>query len=265
MRYLNGPAGDLVDTVLARQTSGGTVAWYLPDRLGTIRDLINNSGSIIDHVDYSAFGTVLDESSPSNGDRMMGFAGMERDTVTGLNLAVNRVENPGTGRWTSQDPLGFAAGDANLYRYVGNRPTEVADPSGLQAPQQNLGHPTLTLVAPGFPIPVYGELPIDPFGPGGPILGPPGEPQPIVIINIPIPPMNIPGIINNQRPGSICFWKNTTILYQGTTITITGPNLTITRPGSPPLIFPRNQITKPLDLTFRTSRADYLRVSFHLG
>ena len=131
MRYLNGPAGDLVDTVLARQSSGGTVAWYLPDRLGTIRDLINNSGSIIDHVDYSAFGTVLDESSPSNGDRMMGFAGMERDTVTGLNLAVNRVENPGTGRWTSQDPLGFAAGDSNLDRYVNNGPTVSNDPAGL--------------------------------------------------------------------------------------------------------------------------------------
>ena len=113
-RYLNGPAGDLVDTVLARESASGTVAWYLPDRLGTIRDLINNSGSIIDHVDYSAFGTVLDESSPSNGDRMMGFAGMERDTVTGLNLAVKRVENPGTGRWTSQDPLGFGGGTSNL-------------------------------------------------------------------------------------------------------------------------------------------------------
>ena len=74
---------------------------------------------------------MLDESSPSNGDRMMGFAGMERDTVTGLNLAVNRVENPGTGRWTSQDPLGFAAGDANLYRYVGNDSVNIADPSGL--------------------------------------------------------------------------------------------------------------------------------------
>ena len=130
MRYLNGPTGDLVDTVLARESAGGTIAWYLPDRLGTIRDLINNSGSIIDHVDYSAFGTVLDESSPSNGDRMMGFAGMERDTVTGLNLAVNRVQNPGTGRWTSQDPLGFAAGDANLYRYVSNDPANRDDPSG---------------------------------------------------------------------------------------------------------------------------------------
>jgi hypothetical protein len=42
--------------------------------------------AFIDRIDYSAFGTVLDESSPSNGDRMMGFAGMERDTVTGMNL-----------------------------------------------------------------------------------------------------------------------------------------------------------------------------------
>ena len=49
----------------------------------------------------------------------MSFAGMERDTVTGLNLAVEREENPGTGRWDSQDPLGFAAGDDNLYRFVG--------------------------------------------------------------------------------------------------------------------------------------------------
>jgi hypothetical protein len=44
MRYLNGPTGDLVDSVLASESSGGTVAWYLPDRLGTVRDLINNSG-----------------------------------------------------------------------------------------------------------------------------------------------------------------------------------------------------------------------------
>ena len=133
MRYLNGPTGDIVDTVLARESAGGTIAWYLPDRLGTIRDLINNSGSIIDHVDYSAFGTVLGESSPTNGDRLMGFAGMERDTVTGLNLAVHRVENPGTGRWDSKDPLGFAAGDADLYRYASNQPTGFRDPRGTQA------------------------------------------------------------------------------------------------------------------------------------
>jgi RHS repeat-associated protein len=135
-RYVNGPTGNLVDTVLGRESAGGTIAWYLPDRLGTIRDLINNSGSIIDHVDYSAFGSVLGESSPSNGDRMIGFAGLERDGVTGLNLAVEREENPATGRWDSQDPLAFAAGDSDLYRYVGNEPTNASDTTGLQEPKQ---------------------------------------------------------------------------------------------------------------------------------
>jgi hypothetical protein len=33
--------------------------------------------------------------------------------------------------YQSQDPLGFVAGDANLYRYVGNSPTNATDPTGL--------------------------------------------------------------------------------------------------------------------------------------
>ena len=127
VRYLPGPMG-----VLSRQTASGTVSWYLADRLGTVGNLIDNSGNIIDHVDFSAFGVVLAETNPSAGDRMMGFAGLERDPVSGLNLAVERAQNPGTGRWTSQDPLSFAAGDANLYRYVGNGVTQANDTEGTQ-------------------------------------------------------------------------------------------------------------------------------------
>ena len=37
----------------------------------------------------------------------------------------------------SQDPIGFAAGDANLYRYVGNGPTGAVDPSGLDERKVN--------------------------------------------------------------------------------------------------------------------------------
>jgi uncharacterized protein RhaS with RHS repeats len=40
--------------------------------------------------------------------------------------------DPTIGRWTSQDPIGFEAGDANLYRYVGNGPTNAVDPTGLK-------------------------------------------------------------------------------------------------------------------------------------
>jgi hypothetical protein len=39
--------------------------------------------------------------------------------------------DPGIGRWLGQDPLGFDAGDPNLYRYSGNAPTNAVDPSGM--------------------------------------------------------------------------------------------------------------------------------------
>src|SRR5262249_951143 len=35
-----------------------------------------------------------------------------------------------SGHWLSQDPLGFAAGDSNLYRYVANDPLGFLDPFG---------------------------------------------------------------------------------------------------------------------------------------
>jgi hypothetical protein len=39
--------------------------------------------------------------------------------------------DPGIGRWISEDPIGFKAGDSNLYRYVANNPVNGTDPSGL--------------------------------------------------------------------------------------------------------------------------------------
>jgi hypothetical protein len=47
-------------------------------------------------------------------------------------LQYNRARyyDPATGRWMSQDPLGFDAGDSNLYRYAKNTPANATDPSG---------------------------------------------------------------------------------------------------------------------------------------
>ena len=41
---------------------------------------------------------------------MMGFAGMERDTVTGLNLAVNRVAESGDGEVDEPGSAGVRGG-----------------------------------------------------------------------------------------------------------------------------------------------------------
>jgi RHS repeat-associated protein len=48
----------------------------------------------------------------------------------GLYRFRHRDYSPTLGRWTTQDPLGFAAGDVNLYRTVFNAPTVYTDPSG---------------------------------------------------------------------------------------------------------------------------------------
>jgi RHS repeat-associated protein len=53
------------------------------------------------------------------------------DPTTGLFNFRNRDYSPTLGRWTRVDPLGYNAGDTNLYRTVGNNPTNWIDPSGL--------------------------------------------------------------------------------------------------------------------------------------
>jgi uncharacterized protein RhaS with RHS repeats len=41
--------------------------------------------------------------------------------------------DPKIGRWISEDPVGFQAADANLYRYVRNNSINATDPSGLDS------------------------------------------------------------------------------------------------------------------------------------
>jgi uncharacterized protein RhaS with RHS repeats len=45
--------------------------------------------------------------------------------------------NPLLGRWMEEDPLGFEAGDINLYRYVSNDPTSMVDPMGTTGSMYN--------------------------------------------------------------------------------------------------------------------------------
>jgi RHS repeat-associated protein len=129
-RYLGGPTAVGVDGVLARDTPSGGMAWYLPSRLGTVGDIVNNSGTVIDHIDYSAFGQVLGETEASTGDRFK-YAGMQYDAVTGLYYDQARWYDPAAGRFITTDPTGFGGGDSNIYRYVGNDSTGTFDPTGL--------------------------------------------------------------------------------------------------------------------------------------
>ena len=57
--------------------------------------------------------------------------GREADSETGLQYNRARYYDPKVGRWLSQDPLGFAAGDGNLTDMSVTPPREAATPAGL--------------------------------------------------------------------------------------------------------------------------------------
>jgi RHS repeat-associated protein len=124
-RYLFGPG---VDQVLADETSTG-VNWALVDNLGTVRDVIDSNGFVLNHISYDSFGIVTGEMNP-DVDFRYGYTGRERDKETGLDYYRTRYYDSTNGRFISEDTIGFNGGDANLFRYVGNNPINFIDPNG---------------------------------------------------------------------------------------------------------------------------------------
>lgn len=102
----------------------------LSDHLGSPRLVVNVAdGTVAQRLDYDEFGRVLLDTNP--GFQPFGFAGGLYDRDTGLLRFGARDYDPQTGRWTAKDPLGFSAGDTNLYNYVFGDPINSIDPTGL--------------------------------------------------------------------------------------------------------------------------------------
>ncbi len=133
--YLTGLA---VDQVFAQEDvtkdlgDASRVLWTIDDNEGTTRWLLDNAAGVASQYSYSPYG------QPTAGDTSLTpflYAGGMYDALTGLqyNSAYGggRWYDPVLGRWLQQDPIGFAGGDYNLERYVGDDPTNGIDPSGL--------------------------------------------------------------------------------------------------------------------------------------
>jgi RHS repeat-associated protein len=137
-RFLWGPAVDQLladETNIPSLTSPGTVDWTLGDNENTIRDVAQYNAStgvtsVVDHIDYNAFGQQLGQTNAAAGI-IFGYTGEYEDSATGLQRNGDRWYNSFTATWMSQDPIGFAGGQANLSEYVGDDPTTWADPEGL--------------------------------------------------------------------------------------------------------------------------------------
>jgi RHS repeat-associated protein len=138
-RFLDGPA---VDQLLAeehvhydslsQQIVSDAVDWLLTDNQGTVRDVaVYSSGvtSIADHLAYDSYGNILSQTNSAN-QPFFTYTGKHLDAATGLYYYNARWYDSATGKFIGQDPLGFAAGDMNLYRYCGNNPVNYTDPTG---------------------------------------------------------------------------------------------------------------------------------------
>ena len=133
-RMLNGPGAN---NALADENGSGTVSWFLKDRQGTTNDVIQynsstNTTTVVDHLVYGAFGNITSQTN-SAYQPLFAYTGQMWDSAAGLYYYHARWFDPSTGRFISQDPIGFVAGDANLYRYVGNNAMNANDPTGKDA------------------------------------------------------------------------------------------------------------------------------------
>jgi RHS repeat-associated protein len=116
-----------LDEVFTRTDPAGVQA-LLMDALGSTVATANNVGVVGTQYSYQPFGATT-ATGPASGNAVQ-FTGRENDG-TGLYYHRARYYHPTLQRFTGQDPIEFASGDANLYAYVGNVPTGFTDPLGL--------------------------------------------------------------------------------------------------------------------------------------
>src|SRR5262249_18300217 len=123
---------------------GGVTYRVIADHLGSPRLVVDvATGQIAQRIDYDEFGRVVIDTNP--GFQPFGFAGGLMDHDTQLLRFGARDYDAATGRWTSKDPVLFAASETNLYSYVQSDPVNRIDPLGLWGltDNVNLADPTL--------------------------------------------------------------------------------------------------------------------------
>ncbi len=124
-KYQNGPG---IDNKLKMYRSGAA-RYFITDHLGSTNGWATPGGGLsASTAAYDGFGNVV-----TNLPTRYRYTGREYDSFTGLHYYRARWYDSQIGRFISEDPIGFAGGDVNLYCYVWNNPLTYKDPYGLWA------------------------------------------------------------------------------------------------------------------------------------
>ena len=133
-RYNYGLA--LVSTVDA----AGDEQFYLFDVLGSVSELTSQAGTIVEGMQYDAFGNVI--QSFDGGSSPVEFTGQLADPDTGLDYFGARYYDPATGTFITQDnEMGDEGVPISLdrYLYALDNPLKYIDPTGHDAVDDALG------------------------------------------------------------------------------------------------------------------------------
>lgn len=130
LRFVYGTRRHVPDYMV--DVTSNTTYRIISDALGSVVAVVDvATGTIAQELEYDSWGRIISDSSP--GFQPFGFAGGLYDRDTGWVLFGARDYRPEVGAWSAKDPLGFDAGDANLYRYTLGDPVNLIDPTGEDA------------------------------------------------------------------------------------------------------------------------------------
>ncbi|HLO01014.1 MAG TPA: RHS repeat-associated core domain-containing protein, partial [Pyrinomonadaceae bacterium] len=120
--------GPGIDEPLIMEKNGQSF-YYHADGLGSVTDLTNQTGAVIQRYTYSSFGKIESQLDP-NFVQPYTFTSRELDAESGLYHYRARYYEPLAGRMIQTDPIGIIGG-SNLYVYSGDNPVNFIDPLGL--------------------------------------------------------------------------------------------------------------------------------------
>jgi len=133
-----------IDEPLAMLRSGAT-SYYHADGLGSVTSLSTPAGVLSNTYTYDSFGKLT--ASAGSVANPLRYTAREFDSETGLYFYRARYYDPASGRFLSEDPIGFDGGQ-NFYAYVRNNPISYADPSGLITCEEKIRNLLNKLVGP---------------------------------------------------------------------------------------------------------------------
>jgi RHS repeat-associated protein len=132
--YANGEA---IAQYITSNVDSDRLEYLHRDHHGSIVATSDTNGTLIDSIEYDAFG-ARDYGSQDLSTR--GYTGHEQlDTVEMIHMN-GRVQDPVLGRFISADPFvqaPYASQSLNRYSYAWNNPLSLVDPSGFQTSQPN--------------------------------------------------------------------------------------------------------------------------------